>query len=117
MAQLPLGDSAPFAVPRNSGKEMHIISEDGGNVRIQQFSAGNLICTTDFDVEMADFDAAIATLFADENQQLSVDLPGRTLELSSHEDGVRISMWRAKNPNRTTHKVTWRDMARFLVAQ
>lgn len=96
---------------------MHIISEDGGNVRVQQFSAGNLVTTTEFDVEMTDFIAAITALFADENQQFAVDLPGRTLELSSHEDGVRISMWRAKSPNRTTHKVTWRDMARWLVAK
>lgn len=94
---------------------MQIIGEEGGNVRVQQFSAGNLVCTTDFDCPKDQFETALSKLFADENQQHSLDLPGRTLELSAHEDGVRISLWHAKHPNRTTSKIAWRDIARFLV--
>ena len=92
------------------------IDEVDGKLRIRDYAAGNLVNETIFDVSVERFMTALDALFASDEKEKSVDLPGRTMELSALEDGVRISVWRTKNPTRTTQKIAWRNMARFLVA-
>lgn len=93
-----------------------LIDENEGRVRVQQFSAGNLVNTTFFNCTMEQFEYALQELLSDEAQQHSFDPPGCMFEFSVIEAGVRIAEWRAKSPTRTSVVLAWRDLSRFLVA-